>query len=295
MSHRRESDGRKVAAIAQMNPLSQQNDRTRLATETTGALGAMEILHPAGTFAPSPASVIAVRAIAENQKLLAGIGIDWGCGTGCLAIAAARIAAVRNVVGLDIVEANVASARSNAASNGVAEKTEFMVSDSYTPASAADCRRLDSLRGKVDFIVANPPASAGDDGFGYRRVVLEGAQAFLSAGGVVFLNISLQYGPERLTRLVEDVPGFLHRRAIASTAWVPFDLSRPDLLECLEEYAREESRGGLEYSFTSADLAGSEMMNARSALAHFRDSGQSPLSKWQTHLFEFDRFVVHET
>jgi hypothetical protein len=271
-----------------MNTLSQQNDRSHLAPEITGALGTIEVRHPAGTFAPSPASLIAVQAIAANRHLLTGIGIDWGCGTGCLTIAAAKIPAVHHVVGLDIVVANVASARSNAALNGVAEKTEFMVSDSYTPASSADWRRLEELRGKVDFIVANPPASAGDDGFGYRRVVLEGAPRFLSAGGIVFLNISLQYGPQRISRLVADVPGFLHRGAIASTDWVPFDLSRPDLLECLKEYAVEESCGGLEYSFRSADLAGSQTMNAQSALAHFHNTGTSPLSKWQTHLFEFD-------
>ncbi len=271
-----------------MSTLSQQNDRTRFAPEITGALGAIEILHPAGTFAPSPASLIAAQAIAANRHLLAGTGIDWGCGTGCLTIAAAKAQAVRHVVGLDVVEANIASARSNAALNGVAEKTEFMVSDSYTPPSSDDCRRLDELRGKVGFIVANPPASAGDDGFGYRRVVLEGAQRFLSAGGIVFLNISLQYGPLRIARLIAEVPGFLHRGAIASTDWVPFDLSRPDLLGCLKEYAIEESRGGLEYSFRSADLTGSETMNARSALAHFQNTGTSPLSKWQTQLFEYD-------
>ena len=271
-----------------MNTLSQRRNRTRLSPEIAGALGAIEILHPAGTFAPSPASLIAVKAIAANRHLLAGVGIDWGCGTGCLTIAAAKIPAVRHVVGLEIVEANVASARSNAALNCVAEKTAFMVADSYSPASSEDCLRLDELRGKVDFIVANPPASAGDDGFGYRRVVLEGAPRFLSAGGIVFLNISLQYGSQRIARLVAEVPCFLHRGAIASTEWVAFDLSRPDLLECLKEYAAEESRGGLEYSFRLADSAGSETMNARSALAHFLKTGTSPLSKWQTHLFEFD-------
>ena len=270
-----------------MKPICGQNDLTRFAPEITGAIGTIDIAHPAGTFAPSPASVIAVQAIADNRRLLNGTGIDWGCGTGCMTIAAARVPAVGRVIGLDIVAANVECARSNAALNGVAEKTEFIVADSYSPASGDDCRRLELLRGRVDFIVANPPASSGDDGFRYRRVVLEGAPQFLAPGGIVFLNISWQYGPQRIARLVAEVPAFRHRGAIASTDWVPFDLGRPDLLECLEEYAMEESRGGLEYSFRLADAAGAKTMNARAALDRFHGTGTSPLSKWQTHLFEF--------
>jgi hypothetical protein len=275
-----------------LNTRSEQNNRTRVPSEITGGLGEIEILHPAGTFAPTPASLIAVRAIGANQQLLSGIGIDWGCGAGCLAIKAAKIAAVRHVIGLDIVEANVACARSNASLNGVSEKVEFLVADSYSPASTSDGRRLDALRGRVGFILANPPASTGDDGFKYRRVVLDGARQFLVPGGVVFLNISLQYGAQRIARLVEEIAGFTHRGAIASTDWVPFDLTRPDLLECLEGYAVEESRGGMNYNFKSADPAGDKEMSARSALAHFNETGRSPLSKWQTYLFQFDRCVA---
>jgi hypothetical protein len=265
---------------------NQENDRTRFPAEITGCLGEIEIRHPPGTFAPTPASLIAMQAIGANHQLLAGIGIDWGCGVGCLTIVAAKIPGVRHIIGLDIVEANVVSAHSNAELNGVSEKAEFLISDSYAPASIADARQLDALAGRVDFVVANPPASAGDDGFGYRRVVLDGARRFLKQDGVVFLNISLQYGRHRIARLVDEVTGYTHRGAIASTAWVPFDLTRPDLLECLEEYVVEESRGGSEYSFRSTDpAAGHEELNARLALSSFRETGQSPLSKWQTHLF----------
>ena len=47
-----------------MKPICGQNDLTRFAPEITGAIGTIDIAHPAGTFAPSPASVIAVQAIA---------------------------------------------------------------------------------------------------------------------------------------------------------------------------------------------------------------------------------------
>jgi SAM-dependent methyltransferase len=270
-----------------VNNPGQQSDRTRLGPEITGGLGAVEFRHPPGTFALTPASRIALRAICENQRWLAGIGLDWGCGTGCLAITAAKIAAVRQLVGLDIVEANIMTAKSNAALNGVADRVSFIVSDSYSPASIADKHRVDSLAGKVNFILANPPASEGDDGFGFRRVVLEGARRFLAAKGVVFLNISLQYGPQRIHRLIRDVAGFAHLGEIASTDWVPFDLNRPDLLQCLEDYVAEESRGEMEYRFRKPGPGNDENICAQSALTHFRATGESPLSKWQTHLFEF--------
>src|SRR5262249_50821361 len=153
----------------------------------------------------------------RQRHKLAGIGLDWGCGSGCLAITAATIPAVIRMVGLDIVEANIAVARSNAALNGVADKTVVMQSDSYSPYIAADRDALEALVGRITFILANPPASEGDDGFEYRRIVLKGARRFLAAGGVVHLNVSLQYGRERIKRLSREIPGFTHRGALAST------------------------------------------------------------------------------
>jgi hypothetical protein len=271
-----------------MNGNAEQRDATRLPPESTGVLQAMEIQHPAGTFAPTPASHIALKAIGSNRRHLAGIGLDWGCGSGCLAIAAATVPGVQRVVGLDIVEANVAIARSNAALNGVADKTMFMQSDSYAPFHQADRDLLEALAGKIAFIVANPPASDGDDGFEYRRIVLRGARRFLKTGGVVHLNISQQYGQQRIERLSRDIPGFTHGGALASTDWVPFDLNRADLLRNLEDYAAEEARGGMEYFFRRPAPAVGQNVNARSALAQFHSTGESPLSQWQVHLFEFN-------
>ena len=137
----------------------------------------------------------------------------------------------------------------------------------------------------MDFILANPPSSEGDDGFGYRRVVLRGARIFLVPGGVVFLSVSYQYGMSRVERLCQDAPGFEYRGVLASTDWVPFDLNRPDLLHCSHLYADEERRGGFEYAFRHPRHE--QTMTAQAALAHYEQTGDSPLSKWQTHLFIF--------
>jgi hypothetical protein len=74
---------------------------------------------------------------------------------------------------------------------------------------------------------------------------------------------------------------------LASTDWVPFDLGRSDLLQCLEEYSLAEARGELEYTFRHPDFGEDATINAQAALSHFRRTGSSPLSKWQSHLFEF--------
>jgi hypothetical protein len=260
--------------------------RTVLDDQETAGLGKIQILHPPGTFVLTPASLISIRAIGKNQGLLAGNGIDWGSGTGCLAIAAAKVGSVKRVVGLEIEPANVRIARENAALNGVAAKTEFLSSDSYNPPVPADQAKLDSLRGKADFVLANPPVSDDADGFEFRRMVLRGAKDYLRSHGRVFLSISYQYGMRRIIQLLADAPGFAYGGILATTDWVPFDLRRPDLLDCLRLYAESEQKGGLEYTFQAPGYVGEKIMNARVALAHFRATGDSPLSRWQTHLFE---------
>ena len=76
------------------------------------------------------------------------------------------------------------------------------------------------------------------------------------------------------------------RGVAATTDWVPFDLGRAELLDCLEIYALEEEKGGFSYTFE--ENGGSDrIIDAREALANFRHSGTSPLSKWQTHSFRY--------
>lgn len=262
------------------------HNQTTLNEEDTGGVGKLEILHPPGTFALTPASRIAMRAIGQHQQLLAGNGIDWGCGTGCLAIAAAKIERVKKVVGLDISALNVETARQNAVLNGVADKTAFFLSNSYVPSAEADRHTLHSLFGQINFILANAPSSEEDDGFEFRRMVLKGARPYLAMGGVLFLNVSYQYGRQRVVNLSQQIPGFNYGGVLASTDWVPFDLQRPDLLHCLELYAEEERRGGLEYVFVDPDSLAAAI-NAQTALARFRQSGLMPLTQWQTHLFTY--------
>lgn len=261
-------------------------DVTTLGDEITRGLGEITLVHPPGTTPITPASMISVEAIAGHGHLLEGVGIDWGSGGGCLSVMAARTSGVTRVVGLEIDETNVSVAQRNARLNGVEEKVEFLRSDSYSPFADGDRRTLESLKGRADFLIANPISSEDDDGFGYRRTVLRGAREFLRDGGRVFLSISYQYGRRRIAGLERDVPGFFHEGILARSACVPFDLRRSDLLNCLKVYAREESRGGLGYEFCNP-LRRAQAMDARDSLAFYERTGRSPLSQWQTHLFRY--------
>lgn len=258
-----------------------------LTNTDNGGLGELEIHQPPGAFALTPASRIALQTIGLHRHLLAGMGLDWGCGTGCLGITAVQIPTVSHIIGLDIDPANIAAAQHNAVVNGVADQMSFFLADSYTPVATADQAALAAYAGRVQFILANPPTSEGDDGFGFRRQVLEGARAFLAPGGVVFLSVSYQYGRTRIHHLTQEIPGFTYGGLLASTDWVPFDMQRPDLYHCVELYAAEEQAGGPLYEFRHP-AAADQILNAQAALAHFQRTGQSPLSQWQTHLFRYD-------
>ncbi|MCA9931915.1 MAG: class I SAM-dependent methyltransferase [Anaerolineales bacterium] len=268
-----------------MNRVKGSNKSLLRADETAG-LGEIQILHPPGVFALTPASHIAVRAIATHQQLLHGNGLDWGSGTGCLAIVAAKIKQVEKVIGLEISALDIDVARQNAVLNGVENKTAFFLSDSYHPSAEADRRSLETMRGQISFILANPPSSDGDDGFEYRRRVLRGARKYLMPGGVVFLNISYQYGEQRVQDLMQQIPGFSYGGVLVGTDWVPFDLQRDDLHRCLVFYATEERRGGLTYSFANPEMP-KMTMDAQTALSVFQQKGLSPLTRWQTHLWVF--------
>ena len=266
-------------------PLQTANETT-LPGPLMAGLGDVRILHPPGTFALSPASLISVQAIVGNQGLLKGIGLDWGAGSGCLAIVAARIASVHHITGLEISETSVAMARENAANNAVSDKMSFFVADSYTPVDWRDRQRLESLERRVDFVLANPPATENDDGFGFRREVLKGARRYLAAGGVVFLGGSSRYG-ERAKRLCDEVPEFHYGGVLSTTGWVPFNLARPDYLRYLKQYAAEEERGGLNYRFQCNAFHKGEPINARRALSLFAATGMMPFMDWQMHLFKY--------
>jgi len=222
----------------------------------------------------TPASRLCLTTIDRHPQLLRGSGIDWGSGSGLLAVAAASQPGVDFVLGLEIDEAEVRTARTNAELNGVADRTGFLVSDSYDPLPGQETSILQGLRGSTDFLIANPPTSAGDDGLDWRRRVLSGALQFLGPQAD---------GEGRTKRLAEDVGGYEYRGLLEATDWVAFDQGRPDLREALDWYAAEEARSGEPYSFLHPSE--DHQVDATEARRLRETTGASPRSQWRMHRF----------
>ena len=251
--------------------------------EETGGLGSIQVEVPAHRPSITAASRVCLLGIGRHRSLLTGTGFDWGTGSGCLAIVAARIPEVDRVVGIEIDPDDVAAANRNAERNGVADSVTVILGDLYEAVLPADRSVLVELSGNCDFMIANLPASIRNDGLGFRRAALQGATRFLGEGAPVLMQVSYQYGA-RIQRLAADEPGYTYEGVLETTDWVPFDLDREDLAGHLRDYADDETSGGSPYTFRDHD---GTSLTATEALSVADETGRSPLSKWQMHLFRW--------
>jgi release factor glutamine methyltransferase len=128
--------------------------------------------------------------------------LDLGTGSGCLLVALLHELPDAFGLGIDRAPGALATARRNAARNGVATRAGFLASDWGA-----------ALRGRFDVIVSNPPyiASAelaglppevrqhdpvaaldgGHDGLAAYRAILAQARALLAPGGALVVEIGL--------------------------------------------------------------------------------------------------------
>ncbi|MFQ5538397.1 MAG: 50S ribosomal protein L11 methyltransferase [Gemmatimonadota bacterium] len=288
------------------------SELTVLSSEETGGLGVLRLHHPPGTFRPTPATRITLEAVGREGEALEGVGLDWGCGIGVLSIAAARIPGVEHVWGTDLAPANVAAARLNARLNAVEDRTGFIVADSLTPlepeagaagvaavpgaaagAHAADGsgapdekelveRFREACSAGFDFLVANPPAYPGGDGFDFRRLLLRDAGRVLKPGAPVLLQALSAYGAVRVRGLERDAPGFVYEGVALRTPLVPFGRTIKEVRTYLRRYAAAEEEGQPPYEFF-ADPRGEKPVNARVAARILDERGAKPWARWQVH------------
>jgi methylase of polypeptide subunit release factors len=247
----------------------------------------IRIVATAGKPSITPASRLCLTTLDHHPHLLRGSGIDWGSGSGLLAVAAATQPGVDFVLGLELDPAEVRTSRLNAELNGVADRTGFLVSDSYDPLPGQDASILQGLCGSTSFLIANPPTSAGDDGLEWRRRVLAGALRFLEPQADVLLQVSRQYGEGRTERLADDVGGYEYKGLLEATDWVAFDQDRSDLREALDWYVAEEARSGEPYSFFHPTE--DHEVDATEARRLRETTGASPRSQWR--MYRFTRLI----
>jgi release factor glutamine methyltransferase len=142
----------------------------------------LDLVVPAGVFAPTPMSDLLGRAVIDEVRAEDRV-LDMGTGSGVNAILAARAGA--DVVGVDLNLTAVEAARTNAERNGVV--AEFAVSDVFS-----------KVDGDFDLVVIDPPfrwfaprdmteAAMADEGYAGVRRFFAGIRERLRPSGRVLL------------------------------------------------------------------------------------------------------------
>jgi len=155
-----------------------------------------------------------------NQQASAGRAalqvLDFGTGSGCLAIALAARCPQARVVALDISPAALELAAQNAARNGVADRIRFLHSDGLASLDADT---------KFDLIISNPPyipageipslqpevrlfdpvsaLDGGSDGLNFYRLLAAEAQGYLLPEG----KLMVEFGDDQAEAVREIFAG----------------------------------------------------------------------------------------
>ena len=159
--------------------------------------------------------------------------VDVCTGSGCIAVAIARLRPHARVMAIDLSGSSLHVARRNATRHGVGERITWLEGDLLGPLVEQ------GVEGLVDVIVSNPPyiaeaewatlqpevklfeprgaLVAGPQGTELHERLLQEAVRYLAPGGVVILEIGA--GQARgLRRIVEQLPGYKFHRLIYDKA-----------------------------------------------------------------------------
>lgn len=134
--------------------------------------------------------------------------LDFGTGTGCLAIALAAKCPAAKIIALDVSADALRLAQENAARNHLADRIEFMLGDAF--AALAGPEPPDDAAATFDLIISNPPyipsaeiatlepevrdfdprtaLDGGADGLDFYRLLAGHARSRLKPGGKIMLE-----------------------------------------------------------------------------------------------------------
>jgi release factor glutamine methyltransferase len=175
-------------------------------TELLAELG-WQFLNREGSRAGDPGSETAARRPSPNDFPTA---LDFGTGTGCIAIALAVKCPNAKITAMDISADALALARENAARNGVAGRIEFLPGDGFAAMAEMSERGRPGHPPAFDLIISNPPyipsaeidtlqpevrdfdpraaLDGGADGLDFYRMFPAQAKPFLKPGGKIMLE-----------------------------------------------------------------------------------------------------------
>jgi release factor glutamine methyltransferase len=167
---------------------------------------------------PRPSSEAIVERVIEHCRVAPGFGgpsgsgvliADVCTGSGCIGLALAKNLAESRVVATDVSPDAIEVAAANAGRLGVSDRFDLLAGDLLEPLREHPAT---AGRGSLHFLVANPPyipdhewaavdanvkdhepsgaLRGGADGLTFVRRILEGAGAFVRAGGLVLVEIA---------------------------------------------------------------------------------------------------------
>lgn len=219
-----------------------------------GRLGPMDLVVGPDTFRPSTVSKLLADALDVKEG---DVVVDAGCGSGILAIIAAKLGASK-VYGVDAARDTVEIASENATRHGVAEQTEFFEGDLFEPLPRGV--KADIVIGDVSGIpdeIASASGwfpsglAGGPSGAELPMRMLSEAKRVLSAGGRMFLPTgSLQDETSILDR-ARSFYGSMKQLAERNIP-LPSDLSEnPALLRLLKDKVIDLTERGSRFLWTA--------------------------------------------
>ncbi|HWC76257.1 MAG TPA: peptide chain release factor N(5)-glutamine methyltransferase [Blastocatellia bacterium] len=159
---------------------------------------------------------LALAKSAGQETLLI---VDLGTGSGCIAIALAKMLTGARLIAIDVSEAALNVARPNAERHDVADHIEFLRSDFL------DALSQRGSEGQIDFIVSNPPyvpaddpemvqaevrdwepsiaLFGGEDGLDFYRRLLRESPPFLKRGGCLIFEIGFRQ-LEAIKKMIDE-------------------------------------------------------------------------------------------
>lgn len=196
---------------------------------------------------PRPETELLVEEVMRRiSPLQQATLVDVCTGSGCIAVAVARLRPRARVIAMDISHASLQVARQNALRHGVNDRTTWLEGDMLIPLDGT------KLEGCVDVMVANPPYVAEGDWPGLQPEVrdfeprhalvagprgtecherlLKEARRYLSSGGALVMEIGAGQG-QALRRLVDTLGGYQPARFLRDAA----DIERVVIAERAEE------------------------------------------------------------
>jgi release factor glutamine methyltransferase len=172
---------------------------------------------------------VAQRIPAEQQATI----VDVCTGSGCIAVAMARLRPRARVIATDLSNPSLDVARQNATCHAVCERITWLEGDLLGPLAGQE------LEGHLDVIVSNPPyiaeadwatlqpevrlfeprgaLVAGPQGTELHERLLQEAGRYLAPGGALIMEIGA--GQARaMRRIVDQIPGFRFHRLVYDAA-----------------------------------------------------------------------------